>query len=92
MIPCLKIFKKIKEEGRKEGRKEGQARVKEIKLHFETRKATNFSVVIQTWERQQRWLVFTNSIQAKVIWEEEALTEKTPPSDWPVGKSEGHFY
>jgi hypothetical protein len=37
------------------------------------------------------WLVFVNLTQAPVVWEEGTATEQLPPSDWPVGKSVGHF-
>lgn len=32
-----------------------------------------------------------NSAQARLMWEEEASPEKLTPSDWPAGKSVGHF-
>lgn len=40
---------------------------------------------------QVSWLVFVNSTQAGVIWEEEILTEKMPPSHWHLRKSVWHF-
>lgn len=41
---------------------------------------------------QVSWLVFVNLTQAGVIWEEEILTEKMPPSHWPRGKFGILFY
>lgn len=35
--------------------------------------------------------VFVNLTQARVIWEEGLLTEKTLPLNWPRGKPGGDF-
>ena len=45
----------------------------------------------QIYENPMSWLVFVNLIQARAVWEEVISTEKMSPSDWPVGKSWGHF-
>lgn len=37
------------------------------------------------------FVLFFNLTEARVIWEEEALVEKIPPIDWPMGMSVGAF-
>lgn len=38
------------------------------------------------------WLVFTNLTQTRVTRKEGTSSKELPKSDWPMGKSVGHFF